>query len=102
MCETAPLTRASSPQDMKLLQAAKEKHNKKTFLKKKTEKQPNFQGKVKPQKEVSVLSSAALSSFKVSNSRPPEEKRKRQSHWTSRPISVPESTLGTLCSRTTQ
>ena len=54
---------------MKLLQAAKEKHNKKTFLKKNTEKQPNFQGKVGAQKEVSVLSSAALSSFKVSKKR---------------------------------
>ena len=53
MCETAPLQQAS-PQDMKLLQAAKEKHNKKTFLKKKTEKQPNFQGKVGAQKEVSI------------------------------------------------
>ena len=68
MCETAPLQQAS-PQDKKLLQAAKEKHNKKTFLKKKTEKQPNFQGKVGAQREVSVLSSAALSTFKVSKKR---------------------------------
>ena len=68
MCETTQLQQAS-PQDMKLLQAAKEKHNKKTFLKKKTEKQPNFQEKVGAQKEVSILSSTALSTFKVSKKR---------------------------------
>ena len=44
----------------------KEKHNKKTFLKKKTEKEPNFQDEVEAQKEVAVFSSAALSSLKVS------------------------------------
>ena len=68
MCDTAPLQQAS-PQDIKLLKAAKEKHTKKPFLKKNTEKQPNFQGKVGAQTQVSVLSSAALSSFKVSKKR---------------------------------
>ena len=68
MCETAPLHETSS-QDRKLLKAAKEKHAKKTNLKKKSEIRPKSPMKVGGQKEVSVLSSAALSSFKVSKQR---------------------------------
>jgi hypothetical protein len=68
MCETEPLTQVS-PQDLSLLQAAKEKHNRKTFLKKNIVKKANLHKKVTTQKEPFVLSSAALSSFKVSKKR---------------------------------
>ena len=65
MCETAPLGQAST-QDVKLLKAVKEKQLKKIFLKKKPEKETKLQGKVGAQEEVSILSSAALSTFKMS------------------------------------
>ena len=68
MCETAPLGQAST-QDVKLLKAAKEKQLKKTFLKKKSEQETKLQGKVGAQEEVSILSSAALSTFKMSKER---------------------------------
>ena len=68
MCETAPLGQASS-QDMKLLKAAKEKQLKKTLLKKKPEKHAKIQEEVGAQKEVSIFSSAALSTFKMSKKR---------------------------------
>ena len=54
---------------MKLLQAAKEKQIKKTILKRKPEKQAKRQEKVGAQKEVSIFSSAALSTFKMSKKR---------------------------------
>ena len=65
MCKTAPLGQASS-QDMKLLRAAKEKQLKKTLLKKKAEKETKILEKVGAQEEVSILSSAAFSTFKMS------------------------------------
>jgi hypothetical protein len=68
MCETEPLTQVS-PQDLSLLQAAKEKHNRKTFLKKNKVNKADLHKKVTTQKEPFVLSSAALSSFKVSKKR---------------------------------
>ena len=67
MCET-PLGQASS-QDIKLLKAAKEKHLKKPFLKKKPEEETQLQEKVGAQEEVSILSSAALSTYKMSKKR---------------------------------
>ena len=72
ICGTAPLVQAST-QDVKLLKAAKEKPLKKTLLKrnkriKRRRKRPNFM-KMLAQEDVSILSSAALSSFKMSNKR---------------------------------
>ena len=64
MCETAPLGQASS-QDMKLLQAAKEKQIKRTTLKRKPEKQVKSQEKIGVPTEVSIFSSAARSTFKI-------------------------------------
>ena len=60
MCETVPLGEAFS-QDMKLLQAAKEKQMKKAILKRKPEKQAKSQEKVGAQREVSIFSRTALS-----------------------------------------
>ena len=68
MCETEPLTQVS-PQDLSLLQAAKEKHNRKRFLKKNKVNKADLHKKVSTQKEPFVLSSATLSSFKVSKRR---------------------------------
>ena len=68
MCGMAPLQEASS-QDLKLLDAAKEKQKQKHVLKKKPEKQAKSQEKVQAQTEVSVFSSAALSTFKMSRKR---------------------------------
>ena len=73
MCNTAPIEQAST-QDVKLLKAAKEKQHKKTLQKKKQEnyekeKETKLQENIGAQEEVSILSSAALSSFKMSNKR---------------------------------
>ena len=69
MCNTAPIEQAST-QDVKLLKAAKEKQHKKTLQKKKQEnyekeKETKLQENIGAQEEVSILSSAALSSFKM-------------------------------------
>ena len=65
MCGTAPLQEASS-QDLKLLDAAKEKQKQKHVLKKiKEEKEEKVEAKT----ELSVFSSAALSTFKMSRKR---------------------------------
>ena len=68
MCGTAPLQEALS-QDLKLLHAAKEKQKQNPVLRKKPEKQAKSQEKVESQTEVSVFSTAALSTFKMSRKR---------------------------------
>ena len=67
MCGTAPVEEAST-QDAVLLKAAKEKQFKKTSLMRKKKEENKLKENV-CSPEVSILSSAALSSFKMSKKR---------------------------------
>ena len=68
MCGTAPVEEASS-QDAMLLKTAKENQFKKTSLMRKKKIDNKLKEKVCSPTDVSILSSAALSSFKMSKKR---------------------------------
>ena len=68
MCGTAPAEETSS-QDAQLLKTAKEKQFKKTSLMRKKQEQNKLKENVCFPAEVSILSSAAVSSFKMSKKR---------------------------------